>query len=243
MAVPFLLYACIDTTPAATSEAAGFAVSNIVDWRTYTRWKATGTGTQYLTFDAGTAVAVDAMGIAGHNLSGASVSVEWSTDNSNWTQVLAPFTATSAVILKSWVSSSKRYWRIKIASASVAPECGVVAIGARIDFPIYPDAPLDFLSESPQRAESVSKGGHLLGVVTRYRPYTFSMNFSYVLFSWITATFDVFWTAHGSLHKPFFVMCNDDPRFCRFPEGFSYNKQLSDSTYLSVLSLQFEGVL
>jgi hypothetical protein len=183
------------------------------------------------------------MGIAGHNLAGATVSVEWSANNSDWTEVLAGFTATSAVILKSWTAASKQYWRIKIASASVAPEVGVVAIGSRLDFPHYPDAPLDFISESPQRAESVSKGGHLLGVVTRYRPYTFSMNFSYVVASFITGTFDPFWESHGSLHKPFFVLCNDAPRFCRFPESFTYNKRMVDSSYLESLQLQFEGVL
>jgi hypothetical protein len=242
MAVPFILYSCIDTTPAATSEAAGYDVENIVDWRAYTRWRATGTGTQYITFDAGSPVSVDAIGIEGHNIAGATVSVEWSTDNSNWTEVLAGFTATAGTILKSWTAASKRYWRIKIASASVAPEIGVVSIGARMDFPHYPDAPLDFISESPQRAESVSKTGHLLGVVTRYRPYTFSMQFSDALYTWVTANFDTFWEAHCSLHKPFFVMCNDAPRFCRFPESFEYRKQLNNSTYMD-LSLKFEGVL
>jgi hypothetical protein len=114
-----------------------------------------------------------------------------------------------------------------------------------MDFPIYPDKPLDFKNSKMEADESVSKGGHLLGVTTRFEPYTFSLAFTYIDYSWVAANFDVFWT-HGKQHIPFFVNINadvwTDGRFCRFPDSFRYVQKFEATDFLDVLSLNFEGV-
>jgi hypothetical protein len=250
MALPFILYDNIFDNGAISATSEVGSVQNIKDWRSYVRWSATSTATQYVTVDHGTAVACDGLGIAGHNLSGATLSVASSTTGA-WAgeQVtrLAPFTPTdNADICKPFTSASARYWRLKILTPSEVPEIGVLCLGPRMDFPIYPDKPLDFKQSQMEADESVSKGGHLLGVTTRFEPYTFSLSFTYIDYSWIVANFDVFWKAHGKTHTPFFVNINadlwSDGRFCKFPDSFSYTQQFTETDFMEVLMLSFEGV-
>jgi len=251
MSYPYLLYSNIleSATLTATSEAE--SVSHVIDWRTYLRWEATTSADQNLVADYGSAVSVDAIGIAGHNLGtvGAEVAFQ-SSDTGAWageeTTVATASPTDDEPIMASFTSASARYWRLKLTSMGAAAEIGVLCAGARMDFPEYPDAPLHYLTESTEATEGISKGGHLLGITTKYAPFTSSLTITYIAWSWVNTTFRAFWEAHGRKHKPFFFSINEDTfadaRFVRLPQSYSFKQTLENTEYMDKLSLNFEGV-
>lgn len=253
---PFILYDNIfDATVTATdTEATGdYAAAYIQDLRPYTTWKAASSGTKYLTIDAGAAVAADSLAIFSHNLSTASatVSLESSTTGA-WAgeeveQVAGFAPTTDLVIMKTFTQATIRYWRVKIVTASVVVEIGVCMLGDRMDFPVYPDSPFTPKSEAINATAEISKGGHLLGVTSRFSPIDISVSFTFPPMSFIDGDLKTFWEDHGRQVKPFFWVPNFTEwatriNFVRFPANFSLAVSQSDTTNADSLSLQFEGV-
>jgi hypothetical protein len=252
---PFILYNNIfdNTVTATDTESSGdYAAAYIQDLRSFTYWKAASVGTKYLTIDAGAATAADTLAIYSHNLGTASatVSLESSTTGA-WggeeVEQVAGFVPTSDVVqLKTFTEATIRYWRVKIVTAGVAAEVGVCVLGSRMDFPVYPDSPFTPLSESINATAEISKGGHLLGVTSRFSPIDISVSFTWPPMSFIDGDFNTFWENHGRQLKPFFWVPNltqwaTKIYFVRFPESFSLEAPQSDTTNADTLELQFEG--
>ena len=118
----------------ATSEAAGFAKENAVDWLTYDFWKPTAAGTVYLTVNAGYGSDVDYLGIAAHDLgtNGATAQLEYWT-GSAWavaSAVLAP--TNDNVLFTTFTSVNSDQFRLKIVSPTAASKIGIVSAGQRL---------------------------------------------------------------------------------------------------------------
>jgi hypothetical protein len=256
MTEPFILYDNIfdNTVTATDTEATGdYNVAYIQDLRPYTYWKAASLGTKHLTIDAGAATAADSLAIFSHNLGTASatVSLESSTTGA-WggeevEQIAGFVPTTDLVIMKTFTSATIRYWRVKIVTAGVAPYLGVCILGARLDFPVYPDSPFTPKTEAINATAEISKGGHLLGVTSRYSPLSFSVNLTWPPMSWVDGDFKTFWENHGRQVKPFFWVPNfttwaDRTYFVRFPASFSLSAPQSDTTNADNLMLSFEGI-
>jgi len=241
-----------DGTPTATDTASGFDVRNIKDYRTYTFWRAASAGTKYITIDCGSAKSADALGIISHNLktANASVSVESSTDNfaSDVTVRLASFTPSSdKAFLKLFTSASARYWRIKIVTASVAPQVAVAMLGSRITFPYPPDAPYIPYSETIESNSSRGKKGHILGSVIRFKDIEISAEFSNIGRNWALNTFKPFWDSHASDLKPFFYAWDIDIYpdmvfYVYVDEGMKHSMPMSILQYIDSIKLQMRGV-
>jgi len=253
---PFILYDNVfnNTVTATDTEATGdYAAAYIQDLRPYTTWKAASSGTKYLTIDAGAAVAVDSLAILSHNLGtvSATVRLESSTTGA-WAgeevEQIAGFSpSTDLVIMKTFTQATIRYWRVKIVTGALAAEIGICMIGERMDFPVYPDSPFTPKSEGINATAEISKGGHLLGVASRFSPITISVSFTYPEMLFIDGDLKIFWENHGRLVKPFFWAPNFDEwperiHFVRFPVSFSLAVAQSDITNADGLSLNFEGV-
>lgn len=253
---PFILYDNVfDTSVTATdTEAIGdFAAAFIQDLRTYTTWRAASSGTKYLTIDAGSAVAVDTLAILSHNLGtvSATISLESSTTGA-WAgeevEQIAGFNpSTDLAIMKTFTQATVRHWRVKIVTGSFAAEIGVCMIGERMDFPVFPDSPFTPKSEGINATAEISKGGHLLGVTSRFSPIDIMVSFTYPAMSFIDGDFKTFWENHGRQVKPFFWVPNftewpDRINFVRFPASFSLAVAQSDTTNADSLTLQFEGI-
>lgn len=127
-------------TITVTSEVAGFEKENAYDGFTYDFWKPIfNTGTDYYNIDLGSAQSMSAWAIAAHDLGTNSASIELqyeAADADAWT---TPITVGSALspdsteaALKTFAAISKRYWRFKIVSASVASQIGVLMLGPYI---------------------------------------------------------------------------------------------------------------
>lgn len=251
---PFILYHNIfDATTTATDTDAGgdYDPAYVSDSRPYTWWQAASVGTKYLYIDAGAATAVNALSIFGHNLTGATVSVESSTSGA-WggeeVEQLAGFNPTDdKIIVKTMTGATIRYWRIKIISAAIVPKIAVAMLGERLDFPLYPDSPFTLKQEKINTATNVSRLGHLLGADIKYTPVKVSAQFTWVPMTFINGDYETFWNTHGRKMKPFIWVPNitewpASAFFVRFVKGFSHGAQLKDTTNAEQLKVKFEGI-
>lgn len=208
-AKPVILYGNVLSlgTPTATDTETGYSVLNLLDRRTYTFWQADSHGTKYLTIDCTTAQPCDALGIMAHNLytCSATVSVESSTNNTDWTERLPGFTcADNTAVLKQFTSASARYWRVKIVTAAIAPQMAVVYLGAALTMEYYPQSGFDPYNEKPVTTASISESGNLLGINNAYIAKTITASFKQLTPSWVTNTFKPAWDAHFKYGYPFF---------------------------------------
>ena len=129
------------STVTATTETSTFEVENCFDWRTNTFWQGTGGGTEYVTVDLGSALAVDYWAIAGHDggTQGATYKLQYSTDNfagdtNDFNGTVTP--SDDAVIIKTGTTQTKRYWRLEVVQGATAVSIGQLSIGARYDAPV-----------------------------------------------------------------------------------------------------------
>lgn len=253
MAVPFILYTNIYETGTITAslEEPGFDVENIIDWRSYVRWKAASATFHTVTVDHGSDVSCDALGISGHNLSGSNLYVQSSPtgvfegEETNRVTILPQ--GDNLDICKSFPSASARYWRLAIQGPESTPEIGVMCLGPRLDFPKNPNRPLSFVDESMEATAKRSKNGHILGATTYYRPYSIELSFSWLLISFVQGDLYTFWDTHGSILKPFFLQVNSDQwdvgRFVQLPDNYRYREVFDDYTFTTNFQMSFEGVL
>jgi hypothetical protein len=150
------------------------------------------------------------LGIQSHNLGTqtATISVQCSSNNAQWTDALAGFAQTDDLnIMKSFDADYyARYWRLKIASHDAAPQLAVCCIGEAMEFPTPPKIPVDIYEVSVSGEGKVSKTGALLGVVIRNKPVTMQYLFmgSEYTYTWVNTTYRTFWEDHASELKPFF---------------------------------------
>lgn len=241
-----------DGTPVATDTASGYNVLNIKDLRTYTFWKAASAGTKYITIDCGSAKSADCLAIIGHNLktANATVSVESSNDNfvANIVERLVPFTPSSdKAFLKLFTSASNRYWRIKIVTASIAPQIAVAMLGSKMLFPFPPDTPYNPYIESIEAETNRSKKGHPLGSIIRFKSLEIYANFSNIERAWVINTFKAFWDDYASDLKWFFYAWDldvfpDMVFFVSVLDGMKYKMPMSILQYVDSIGLEMQGV-
>lgn len=240
-------------TATDTDSDTDYNVLHIKDRRTHTFWKGASSGTKYLTVDCGYAVTADALGIMSHNLytCGATISVECSSDNfvGDVTEALAGFTVTTdRAILKTFTQQTKRYWRIKIVTASVAAYLAIAFLGDRVTFPrTY--AKNSGFEPRPQEivAESVrSKTGNILGSTVQYISRSIKLTVQYVTNAWLSATFEPLWDNYLSQLYPVFYAweITEHPTevdYVKLPDNFKRSFPY-DATGNRTISLEFEGV-
>lgn len=234
----------------ATDTAAGYDVMNVIDYRTYTFWKAASAGTKYITVDCGSDKSADSLGIIGHNLktANATVSIESSPDNAVWTERLAGFTPTSdKAFVKLFTQATARYWRLKLIAASTAPYLAAVLLGNKLQFPFPPDTPYVPYKESVEAESKRSKKGHLLGSVVEFKTIEITARFSHIERTWVENSFKSFWDGHASDMKPFFYAWDLDAYpdmvfFVKCKDEARYEMPVSVLQYVDVIEIEMEGV-
>ena len=254
MAYPFILYNNIFASGlTATDTEDGYSVDNIYDMRPYTAWQAGSSGTKYITMDAGAAVDVDSLCIIAHNLGTASATISLESSSTGaWggeeVEQIAGFDPSDdKAIAKTFTLATARYWRVKIVTASVAAQIGCINLGAKMEFPVFPDSPFTLESQKMNVTANNPRGGHLLQVTNYYTPLAVNVSFSLVLMAFIDGDYDKFWENHGRSLKPFFWCPNltDFPRgvfFVRMAEGMQHGVAQIDTTYAERLDLRMVGI-
>lgn len=232
---PIILYKnyLANNTLTVTSTASGYSVNNLIDWRTYTKWKANSAADQeidafvdndqaylelaeggwleteggYLELEDG--VAPDAIFIFNHNLYtiGATITIQYSdTGGASYTDLYSFEADTNKAILKTFNETDvivSQYWRIKISGASAAAEIGILMLGKKLQFPWPPDNPVIPKQESMKLASEISQEGHLLGTVLAYNGIQINHKWSNLLRQWTEGTFEQFWNSHAKFIYPF----------------------------------------
>jgi len=194
--------------------------------------------------------ACDALFLFGHNLgtAEASVSVESTDDEVNWTERLAVFSPSDDhAIMKLLTSFRAASKRLKVDTVSVAPYIAVAILGVRMEFPFPPDSPYDPYNIGIESESEVSVEGNHLGDVIYYHPIAQRAVFSNPLRSFITDTYKPFWDAHGKLRKPFawaWDLTNypDVVYFMKLSKNARLSMPLSVGTYADALVVDMEGV-
>jgi len=201
MAFPRLFYdnRFADTTPVASSTAAGnFAAANVADWRPYTFWKP-GVLPASLTVDSGAAKAADYALLLGHNMKsvGASLEVHGSTDNfaTSDVTVASGTPASNDPYLLVFASTSFRYWRLLFTGVTV-PTIPIAAIGARLEFPVGLAQGFDPLARAINGQQNDNENGQPLGRVIYFEQYDQDLTFEKVAWSWVRGTFLPAWRSN-----------------------------------------------
>jgi len=233
---PVILFDNIMTEGAitATSTATDYDVDNLSDYRGYTKWKATGSGTQHITITdllEGSSAPVrsqtgwyiklqnnalleqvssgvdtaDAIGILNHNLGTIGATIKVQYKLSGvWTTIATINPSDDEAILETFTSKSSADWRIELSSMTAAPEIGVIFLGVHLLFPWPPEAPVIPEEEGIKAFSEYSGAGHLLGTVLAYNPVTINPRWTNLTRTWYSTSFLPFWDNHGKLIFPFF---------------------------------------
>lgn len=201
------------TAATASSAATGYSAANAWDWLTTTYWSPTSNGVQTLTFQFSSAVSADYFGLYRHNLGtvGASVKLQHSPDGSTWTDA---FTAVSPddneIVLQTFTSASKTWWRIRFDLGSSADSLfvGIVAFGPRLTTEY--GMPAGFVvprhSRSTQILNSKTEGGQFAGRSIIARGARSAITIRNATQAWARTYWEPF-VRHAEL-KPFFFSRN-----------------------------------
>ena len=121
----------------ASTAADGYPAVNVVDPATWSSWLATAVPA-WVRMDAGVAVQVDAVGIAGHGAgkSGATLAVQHSPDGTTWTTAATVTPTNDEDLLILFPLVSARYWRVYVTGAVC--NIAVVSFSKKLAFPHSP---------------------------------------------------------------------------------------------------------
>lgn len=218
----------------STDSNEAYDVDNLKDYRPYTKWKASGSGTQYISvtdLQEGSVSPVrsqtgwyiklqndallrqvssgvdtaDAVGILNHNLGTIGATIKVQYKLSGvWTTILTLNPSDDDPILAIFTSKSSEDWRIELSSMSALPEIGIIFLGVHLLFPWPPEAPVIPEEEGIKASTEYSGAGNLLGTVLAHNPRNINPRWTNLTRTWYTTFFLPFWDNHGKLIFPFF---------------------------------------
>lgn len=116
----------------ASEASAGEPIVNIANPATYLRWRGTTTNQQAVQVSLSTAMDVNYVAFAKHNLgsTGATIVFQSSTDAAAWTDVTASIVlSTDYVVIYEFDTVFARYFRLLITPGSAAPSISVLYLG------------------------------------------------------------------------------------------------------------------
>jgi hypothetical protein len=156
----------------------------------------------------GTATAADYGGIYAHDLhtQGATIALQYATTDSPpaWVSAFTVTPTTSAPIVRTFTSQSKRYWRYLITGAAAPPSLGVLSFGARLDMEqgIRVGSLPPTYARTPDTMPNNALNGAFVGMSVVRRGVKFSADFNAVTPAWLRSNWATFQDHYES--KPFF---------------------------------------
>lgn len=200
-------------TVSASSSASGFPAAAAKNPLTYEFWRPTSLPAWWMV-DAGSPVEVSYCGVAAHSIgtSGANMVVEYSLDNSTWTNVVGENQSDDSAMMFLFAPVTARYWRIYI-SGSVIPSVGVVYFGKVLEMqrPCYSGiSPINFNRTTVIRPNR-SENGQWIGRSIVRQGVSTSVAFRHLDYDWYRQNFDPF--AKEAIKYPFFFAWRPDKYF------------------------------
>lgn len=249
---PVLLYdsKLLTATLSSSTLKAGYNVQTIKDMRPYTFAMFNAAGTNYIQGWWGAATAVNCVGIAGHNFATVSavVSIEHSTNGTDWTEAATLTPTANNTIIFSFASQTKAYWRVKVVNSSGLPFLAVAYFGVAILFDYPPSGPIIPFSENITAEENESETGNLLGINIKFNKTDISRMWGQQTKTFYDTYFKPFWDNHGKLLKPFFYADNltaraDEAHFVRLKKEMLNAPQYSRADIYDTIQLEMIGML
>lgn len=209
---------CTASNVIASSEAAGFPAGDATNIFTNEFWQPTALPATW-TCDAGTGADTDYIGIAAHTLgsSQCSVTIEYSTDNSTWTQLNAFLPPDNRPVMLIYPTVTARWWRFTLNGPTI-PRIGVIYIGQALQMQraIYGGhAPLT-LSRQTTIYNQLSESGQFMARSIIRQGNSTSFEWKNLTADWYREFFDPF--VRAARTRPFFIAW----RPSRFPEEVGY---------------------
>lgn len=209
---------CNSSNVVASSEAAGFPAEDATTVFTNEYWRPATLPATW-TCDAGTGVDTDYIGIAAHTLgsSQCSLTIEYSTDNSTWTQLNSFLPSDNKAIMLLYGTITARWWRFTL-NGTVAPRMGIIYIGQALQMqrPIYGGHAPITLTRSTTIYNQISEAGQFMArSITRQGNGT-TFAWKNLKAAWYREYFDPFVLA--ARRTPFFIAWRPD----RFPEEVGF---------------------
>lgn len=245
--LPIILYTnkLLTATLTASGTYAGYDVQNILDQRTSTYWKAAAAGSaNYIRGQWGSAQAVNCVGICSHNLFtvGATIYVEHSDNGTNWTQAATLTPVSDELILLSFTSATKTYWRLKIANSSGIPQIAVLFFGIAVEFEYPPEGPIAILDEGINAESNQSEKGNLLGSVVRFNDAgPLDRSFTNFTKNFYINSLKPFWSYAKLLNHFFYAddLTNapDEIHYCRLKSDYRFRPEKEIKDYISTFTL------
>lgn len=218
-----ILWASWEATATSSGAADGHPANRVLVPDTSTWWASTtGGASRTLTLDFGASRAIDAVGIARHNLGGQAVLIEGAADVglSTWVTLADLDPADDSTLLALFASGN--YYGIRITITVVdtaeASEIGVVYAGSALVMPVrgYGDlGPVD-LGMDVQVSSYRTESGQLAGRFVEYTGLTSSLAFTHLPETWVRSSLLPF--IKSAITTPFFVATRPSayPTDCAF---------------------------
>ena len=166
------------------------------------------------------ATSADYFAMYGHDFadSGSNVVLQYSDDDSAWTNAFDPISvATSAPIFKTFARSSHKYWRVYV--TGFVQQAGVIMFGKKLSMQrgLYTGFEPMALASENKPINSESGNGHFLGRSTKKVPINAVLSFNNLTPAWVRANWPQLLADLES--GPFFVLPSpdnfaDEPAFC-----------------------------
>ena len=233
-------------TLTASSTATGYDVANIHNGLEVNSWKATSTAAQRIAIDTYSVdTASDSLVIgAGHNLAGATVSLQKSTTGA-WAgeqvTVVSGFTATTGAILKEFTQTTSRYWSLYVSGTiTVAPEIQLAVLCNKTELAVA-SAAFDPHAQNIQANVNITQGGYCSGIHTRHTEREMSLTFQYASTALYTKIAD--WRDRNGM-KQFFCAwenANNPSDIYLVRSDGQFNNSFRDSTLRRDITINLKG--
>jgi len=254
--LPIILYENIfrdgTLTASGTSTDDDYDVDYLVDYHSYTKWKADGITDPWVAIELGTAASPDCLGIYNHNFNevGGTIKLQHdSDDNDVWTDIetITPNGTYPIIITFDPVDGGSTKYRIFFDTPTLAPEMAVIFLGTKIEFPYPPESPVTSLEEGVRGSTEISEGGHTLGSLIDFFPNDINHNFKNITRTWFDTYFRPFWFNHARYRIHFFYAVDLDNRpndinYFRISDNMTFKETLTILSLTDELLLSFTGI-
>ena len=247
--LPIILYENIlrNGTLTASGTDADYTLNNILDYKSYSKWKADNLTDPWIQIELGVADDPDCIGIYNHNFNLVGGTIKLQYYDSGWIDLTTLTPNGTFPILKNFTAQSSTKFRLFFDTPIVIPEAAVIFLGHLIEFPYPPTAPTVPVAESISAAMEISEAGHLLGAVISHFPIVINQRWENITRTWFDAYFRPFWFNHARYLIPFFYAWDltnrsNDIFYVTVDPGQSFRETLTVLSLTDAIELNMKGI-
>lgn len=200
-------------TLTASSEASGFPIENIFDWREWTYWKASSGGLITIDFDSDFET-VNILAISGHNFGsgassiGARIQIQQSTSSGFMIYDILGnyYPIDDEPFYFEFTQATKEYIRIEITDMDDPPYIAVAYMGDKMELPVGPEFSWDPDMQNTKAEKHKSYSGKVIATTVAIHQREVEVPFKRIPQSFVTSDLLPFLQTHYKEMQPFFFI-------------------------------------